>query len=171
MPHVGRAATDPTHPDYRFRDHHVAPSSGCGGFSIANHRLAGASCVARSRRQYGARCIRGNGGSAGPCTDRNVSALRAQQRLDRAALVHRSVTLRHLGEGEGEVEDLARVDLPTPDRMMASVGWMILGVSRSSNRTSRAPYRTAPCMTASSPRDPGCASAAHLPVLPARCAG
>src|SRR2546426_6792784 len=30
--------------------------------------------------------------------------------------------------------------------MMASVGWMIVGVSRFSKRTSRGPYRTAPCM-------------------------
>ncbi len=31
--------------------------------------------------------------------------------------------------------------------MMASVGWMIFGVSPFSKRTSRGPYRTAPCMT------------------------
>ena len=39
-------------------------------------------------------------------------ALRTQQRLDRAALVDRAVTLRYLIERHGEIEDLAGVDLP-----------------------------------------------------------
>src|SRR5258705_6209454 len=41
-------------------------------------------------------------------------ALRTQQRLDRAAFVHRAVPLRHLIEGQRQVEDLARIDLPLP---------------------------------------------------------
>jgi hypothetical protein len=40
--------------------------------------------------------------------------LREQQRLDRAALVHRTVALRHLLEGQRKVEDLAGVNLPLP---------------------------------------------------------
>src|SRR5215212_7638056 len=39
------------------------------------------------------------------------SVLRAKQRLDRAALVHRAVTLSHLLQRQGQVEDLAGVDL------------------------------------------------------------
>src|SRR5205823_12638361 len=34
------------------------------------------------------------------------------QCLDRAAFVHRAVTLRHSVERQGQVEDLARIDLP-----------------------------------------------------------
>src|SRR5829696_7955975 len=44
-------------------------------------------------------------------------SLRAQQRLDRAALVHRAVALRHLLQRQGQVEDLAGVDLPVPDQL------------------------------------------------------
>src|SRR4051794_7969840 len=43
--------------------------------------------------------------------------LRAQQRLDRAALVHRPVAFRHLVEGQGQVEDPAGIDLPVPDQV------------------------------------------------------
>src|SRR5215204_4731553 len=42
---------------------------------------------------------------------------RAQQRLDRAALVHRAVALRHLLQRQGQVEDLAGGDLPVPDQV------------------------------------------------------
>src|SRR5829696_6968254 len=42
---------------------------------------------------------------------------RPQQRLDRAALVHRAVALRHLLERQVQVEDLAGVDLPVPDQL------------------------------------------------------
>jgi hypothetical protein len=35
-----------------------------------------------------------------------------QQRLDGAAFVHRAVASGHLIEGQGQVEDLARVNLP-----------------------------------------------------------
>jgi len=45
------------------------------------------------------------------------SASGAQQRLDRAALVHRAVTLRHLLEGQGQVENLAGVDLSVPHQV------------------------------------------------------
>src|SRR5258705_1310806 len=38
----------------------------------------------------------------------------AKQRLDRAALVHRSVALSHLVERQGQVEDLAGIDLLVP---------------------------------------------------------
>ena len=38
--------------------------------------------------------------------------LRAQQRLDRAALVHRAVALRQLFEGQRQVEHLAEIDGP-----------------------------------------------------------
>ena len=34
----------------------------------------------------------------------------SQQRLDRAPLVHRSISLRHLVEGQREIEDLAGID-------------------------------------------------------------
>src|SRR5574337_1237491 len=37
---------------------------------------------------------------------------RTQQRLDRAALVHRAITLRNLLERQSQVEDLAWIDLP-----------------------------------------------------------
>src|SRR5215212_3432752 len=43
--------------------------------------------------------------------------LRAQQRLDRAALVHRAVALRHLLQRQAQVEDFAGVDLPVPDQV------------------------------------------------------
>ena len=46
-----------------------------------------------------------------------LRSLRAQQRLDRAALVHRAVALRHLLKRQGQVEDLAGVDLPVPDQV------------------------------------------------------
>jgi hypothetical protein len=49
-----------------------------------------------------------------------VLAPRAQQRLDRAALVHGTVALRHLVERQREVEHLAGVDLPVahePDQL------------------------------------------------------
>jgi hypothetical protein len=42
------------------------------------------------------------------------SALRTQQGLDRAALVHCAIALRHLVKGQGQVEDLAGIDLPVP---------------------------------------------------------
>src|SRR5256885_17196650 len=38
-------------------------------------------------------------------------SLRPQERLDRAALIHRAVTLGDLLERQGEIEDLAGVDL------------------------------------------------------------
>src|SRR5829696_4248506 len=44
-------------------------------------------------------------------------SLRAQQRLDCAALVHRAVALRYLLQRQGQVEDLAGVDLPVPDQV------------------------------------------------------
>jgi hypothetical protein len=37
--------------------------------------------------------------------------------LDRAALVHRAVALRHLLERQLQVEDFAGVDLPVPDQV------------------------------------------------------
>src|SRR5437899_3439329 len=42
------------------------------------------------------------------------TASRTQQRLDRAALVHRAVALRHLLDRQGQVEDLAWLDLAVP---------------------------------------------------------
>src|SRR5215213_1098934 len=45
------------------------------------------------------------------------SVLRAQQRLDRAALVHRAVALSHLLQRQAQVENLAGVDLPVPDQL------------------------------------------------------
>src|SRR3954463_6095758 len=42
------------------------------------------------------------------------SFLRTQERLDRAAFVHRAVALCHLLDGQGQVEDLPGVDLPVP---------------------------------------------------------
>src|SRR5437879_8752537 len=47
-------------------------------------------------------------------TGERANALRTQQRLDRAAFVHRAVPLRHLVEGQGQIEDLAGIDLPLP---------------------------------------------------------
>jgi hypothetical protein len=41
--------------------------------------------------------------------------LRAQQRLDRAALVQ-GAALGHLAEGQGQVEDPTRVDRSAPDQ-------------------------------------------------------
>src|SRR5574337_994143 len=43
--------------------------------------------------------------------------LRAQQRLDRAALVHGAIALRHLVERQSQIEDLAGVDLSVPDQI------------------------------------------------------
>ena len=49
------------------------------------------------------------------CSDLNAARdSRAQQRLDRPALVHCAITLRHLIEGQREVEHLAGVDRPLP---------------------------------------------------------
>jgi hypothetical protein len=42
------------------------------------------------------------------------SALRPQQRLDRTALVHGTIALRHLIEGQDQVEDFARFDFAIP---------------------------------------------------------
>src|SRR5512135_2073174 len=41
----------------------------------------------------------------------------AQQRLDRATLVHRLVALGGLLQRQGEVEDLARIDLAVADQL------------------------------------------------------
>lgn len=41
---------------------------------------------------------------------------RQQQGLDRAALVHRAVALRHFLQGQGQVEDLAGVDRAVLDQ-------------------------------------------------------
>src|SRR5579885_359988 len=46
-----------------------------------------------------------------------LSDLRSQQRLDGAALVHGAVALRHLVQGQGEIEDAARVDCPVPHQL------------------------------------------------------
>ena len=43
--------------------------------------------------------------------------LQSQQRLDRAALVHHLVALGGLLKWEGEVKDLAGVDLAVPDEL------------------------------------------------------
>src|SRR5439155_18039727 len=43
--------------------------------------------------------------------------LYAQQRLDRAAFVHRAVAFRHLLERQREVEDLAGIDCPFLDQL------------------------------------------------------
>ncbi len=61
-----------------------------------------------------------------------VLSLRAQQRLDRAAFIHRAVALRHLFQGQGQVEDLGWIDLSAHDLMMASVGSIIAGSGHSS---------------------------------------
>jgi hypothetical protein len=45
---------------------------------------------------------------------KKLNALRLQQRLDRAALIHRAISFGHLVERQGQVEDLAGVDLPLP---------------------------------------------------------
>src|SRR5260370_11152495 len=42
------------------------------------------------------------------------SLLRAQQRLDGAALVHRAVAFRDLVERQRQIEDLAGIDFPLP---------------------------------------------------------
>src|SRR5882672_4079431 len=42
---------------------------------------------------------------------------RAQQRLDCAALIHRAVALSNLIEGQGQIEDLAGVDLSIPHQV------------------------------------------------------
>src|SRR5207249_7163272 len=42
---------------------------------------------------------------------------RPEQRLDGAALVHGTVALRDLVEGQGQVEDLAGIDLAVPDEV------------------------------------------------------
>src|SRR5215203_1231337 len=42
---------------------------------------------------------------------------RPQQRLDRAALVHRAVALRRLLQRQSQVEDLTGLDLPVPDQL------------------------------------------------------
>ena|SRR5215471_10900608 len=43
--------------------------------------------------------------------------LRTQQRLDRAPLVHRAVALGDLVKRQGQVKDLARVDLSVPHQI------------------------------------------------------
>src|SRR5689334_3876916 len=43
--------------------------------------------------------------------------LRQQQCLNRTALVHGAVTLRHLFERQRQVEDFARVDFSAPDQV------------------------------------------------------
>ena len=45
------------------------------------------------------------------------SASGAQQRLDRAALVHRAVTLGHVVKRQGQVEHLPGIDLPAPHQL------------------------------------------------------
>src|ERR687894_2503958 len=49
--------------------------------------------------------------------ERWVGAVTDAAVLDRAALVHRAVALRHLLERQRKVEDLAGVDLPVPDQL------------------------------------------------------
>jgi len=56
-----------------------------------------------------------DGLKAALCMAANIRSSGFQQRLDGAALVHGLVTLRDLIEGQGEVEDLAGVDLLGPD--------------------------------------------------------
>lgn len=48
---------------------------------------------------------------------RRISGLLPEQDLDGAAVVHRPVALGGAVEREGEVEDLSRVDLATPDEV------------------------------------------------------
>ncbi|GHO70488.1 hypothetical protein KSC_093800 [Ktedonobacter sp. SOSP1-52] len=50
-----------------------------------------------------------------PLHQETASALRTQQRLDRTALIHSAVALRHLLQGQFQVEDFARVYLALPD--------------------------------------------------------
>ena len=46
--------------------------------------------------------------------DHAAFLLRSQQRLDRAAFVHRTVAFRHVVQGQAQVEYLAGVDLTVP---------------------------------------------------------
>jgi hypothetical protein len=50
-------------------------------------------------------------------SSRALVVSRPQQRLDRAAFVHRSVAVGDLVEGQGEVEDLAGLDRAVPDEV------------------------------------------------------
>src|ERR671910_3237746 len=67
----------------------------------------------RPRRWIGAR----SPASCAFAARRSHGRSRTQQRLDSAALVHRTVALRYLLERQGQVEDLAGVDLPVPDQV------------------------------------------------------
>src|SRR5437867_9279511 len=55
--------------------------------------------------------------SVGSCCACALHPSWAQQRLDRAALIHCAVGFRHLIERQGHVEDLAGVDLPVPHQL------------------------------------------------------
>src|SRR5438128_9346704 len=72
--------------------------------------------IAQLWRRPAARCRR-------PCwlvaeCKKNVStSLRHQQRLDRPALVHRTIPFGHLFERQPEVEDLAGINLAIPDQI------------------------------------------------------
>ena len=48
---------------------------------------------------------------------KGARALRAQQRLDRAALVHCAVALRHMIERQRQAEDLLGINLRLPDQI------------------------------------------------------
>src|SRR5579884_15914 len=67
----------------------------------------------RSSRSW--RATSATGKSTRPSVGRLLSGL--EQRLDGPPLVHGAVALRHLIQGQGQVEDLAGVDPPVPDQV------------------------------------------------------
>ena len=85
--------------------------------------------------------------------------LGAEQRFDRATLVHRAIALGHLVERQGKVEDLAGVDLPGPaPGRSAGAGSGAPAPGRREGgrgrRTARCPSSSTPCGTPTKPTDP-----------------
>jgi hypothetical protein len=88
-----------------------------------------------------------------PCSRSTLSLSTVAAASDCAPLVHRAIALCDLREPQYEVEDLPRIDSSLEDeldQLRPSVSSTMVGSGRSSNRTSRSPYRTVACITYSS---------------------
>lgn len=78
-----------------------------------------------------------------PAASNMRHSLRAQQCLDRAALVHRTVALRYLLQWQRQIEDLARIDRPAPDQV-DQLGEEAAPQRRSHSATARSTYVKCP---------------------------